>query len=577
MDDDALQFVLAKLDGVRQHGGYWMAQCPAHEDRKASLSVARGTEQPVVFKCHAGCERDAILDALGLELADVSKPREERDKGEWTPFGEAIAVYDYTDEHGSLLYQVCRTADKQFPQRRPDSTKKSGWRWSLGGMQRVPYRLPKLITAISEGRTVYITEGEKDVHSVERAGGVATTSPGGAGKWRGEYDQWFKDAIIVIIADRDEPGRKHAADVAAHLGGIARTVTVAEAADGKDATDHLAAGHSLAELVLQQPASRALAVIDLEPATEDVPLPVLICGGLLYRGAVHTLSGPPDCGKTTLACWWMLHAIRGEGPVLFLDEEGGREIVVEKFQALGTVAGERIGYIQFPSRSWNAEDVAMLNAVLAERKPAVVAWDSSAAFLARAGLDENAAADVTRFYSQVLTVAAREHNAAVLVIDHDTKNTEPSRYARGSGAKLAATDVAYKIAPVKAFSKTENGTSRLSVTKDRRGWLHRAHEIAFLTHTASEDAPLVLKITAAEPDREHPELTAAEQKVLEVLDSIPATIRELQSRIAAIHGTALPERPDRPYMSKALNKLESLGLARNVGTAGPAKLWRDCA
>ena len=74
--DDALELVLGKLDGVRQHGGYWMAQCPAHEDREASLSVARGTEQPVVFKCHAGCDRDVILDAIGLTLADVSKPRE---------------------------------------------------------------------------------------------------------------------------------------------------------------------------------------------------------------------------------------------------------------------------------------------------------------------------------------------------------------------------------------------------------------------------------------------------------------------------------------------------------------------
>ena len=146
-----------------------------------------------------------------------------------------------------------------------------------------------------------------------------------------------------------------------------------------------------------------LAVVDLEPATETVMPPVLICGDVLYRGGVHTLTGAPDCGKTTLACWWMLRAVREGGSVLFLDEEGGREIVVEKFQALGAKQGERIGYIQFPSRSWDAGDIAMLSDILAERRPDIVAWDSSAAFLARAGLDENAAADVTRFYAQVLT------------------------------------------------------------------------------------------------------------------------------------------------------------------------------
>lgn len=570
MNDDQLEQVLGRLQGVRQHGNYWMASCPAHEDRQASLSVSRGNEQPVIFKCHAGCDRDSILDGLGLTLADISKPREEREQPEWTPFGDAIAIYDYTDEHGKTLFQVCRTAGKQFPQRRPNPGKKSGWSWTLGDCRRVPYHLPALIRGIGAGKTVYIAEGEKDVHSIERAGGVATTSSGGAGKWRDDYDPWFKGAVVVIVADRDEPGRAHAADVAAHLRGIAASVTVAEAASGKDATDHLSAGHSLAELVPQQPASRALRVIDLEPAIEDVPLPVLICGDLLYRGAVHTLAGPPDCGKTTLACWWMLQAVREEGSVLFLDEEGGREIVTEKFQALGAKRGERIGYVQFPSRSWNAEDVAMLSAVLDERKPAVVAWDSSAAFLSRAGLDENAAADVTRFYSTVLTLAARLHNAAVLVIDHDTKSSEPSRYARGSGAKLAAVDVAYKIAPVRAFSKTQSGMSKLTVSKDRRGWLHRSHEVAFLS-SPGDGSTLTLSITDAAEEQAHmPDLEPAHRKVLEALDTVPRPVKEIVDRVAAVHGHGLHP----GTVKKGLTQLQAYGLAEQSGTAVNANLWK---
>src|SRR5262249_47815653 len=145
----ALDLLLSKLEGVRKQGGYWMARCPAHEDRHASLSVARGTEQPVIFKCHAGCERDTILDALSLTLGDVSKPRAENPE-EWTPRGPAIAVYDYTDERGNLLFQVLRTVDKQFPQRCPDGH--GGWKWRLGGVRRVPYRLPKLLAAIAEGK-----------------------------------------------------------------------------------------------------------------------------------------------------------------------------------------------------------------------------------------------------------------------------------------------------------------------------------------------------------------------------------------------------------------------------------------
>ncbi len=223
-----------------------MARCPAHDDKQASLSVARGTEQPVVFKCHAGCERDAILDALGLSLADVSAPREQRrETDEWTPRGPAIAVYDYTDETGALLFQVLRTADKKFPQRHPDPAAKSGWRWNLSGVRRVPYRLPQVIRAIADGKPVYIPEGEKDVHALERAGAVATTSPGGAGKWRDEYDRHFAGADVIIIADADEPGRKHAESVARHLRAVAKSVTIGKPREGKDAYDHLAAGHWL--------------------------------------------------------------------------------------------------------------------------------------------------------------------------------------------------------------------------------------------------------------------------------------------------------------------------------------------
>jgi hypothetical protein len=234
VSDDVLGLVLGKLGGVRQHGGYWMACCPAHEDGTASLSIARGTEQPVVLKCHAGCEAAAVLDAIGLTLAEVSQPREQPDT--------AIA-YSYTDEHGELLYEVLRKPGKKFVQRCPDG--RGGWRWNLDGTRRVLYRLPRVAEAVKRGETVWIAEGEKDVHALERAGVTATCNPGGAGKWRHEYAAALAGASVMVVADRDEAGRKHAADIAASLEGTALVVTVVEAARGKDAADHLAARRGL--------------------------------------------------------------------------------------------------------------------------------------------------------------------------------------------------------------------------------------------------------------------------------------------------------------------------------------------
>lgn len=96
---------------------------------------------------------------------------------------------------------------------------------------------------------MWIVEGEKDVHALEGLGLTATTCPGGAKKWRGEYGEALRDAQVVIVADRDEPGREHAAAVRAALDSVAGSVRVVEAAAGKDAADHVAAGHRVAEFV----------------------------------------------------------------------------------------------------------------------------------------------------------------------------------------------------------------------------------------------------------------------------------------------------------------------------------------
>ncbi|HWQ35422.1 MAG TPA: hypothetical protein VNQ79_21425 [Blastocatellia bacterium] len=72
-------------------------------------------------------------------------------------------MYDYRNDTGALLYQVCRFEPKSFRQRRPDGN--GGWLWRLEGARRVPYRLPELIAA-DPGEIVFIVEGEKDVDAL---------------------------------------------------------------------------------------------------------------------------------------------------------------------------------------------------------------------------------------------------------------------------------------------------------------------------------------------------------------------------------------------------------------------------
>jgi len=222
------------------------AKCPAHDDSNPSLSVARGTQQPVVFRCHAGCDPDAVLRALRLDWADLLE--DENTTNGYTPAKEIVATYTYTDETGTPLFEVVRFAPKDFRQRLPNGT------WGVGNVRRVPFRLPAVVRAAQAGTTIYVCEGEKDVLAIERAGAVATTNPGGAGKWRDEYDPFFVGANVIVVADDDEPGHRHAADVARHLRQVANATLVVVPVEGsKDVADHLGRGRTLDDLQLFQP------------------------------------------------------------------------------------------------------------------------------------------------------------------------------------------------------------------------------------------------------------------------------------------------------------------------------------
>jgi len=47
-----------------------------------------------------------------------------------------VAIYDYRDENGVLLFQVVRYAPKTFRQRRPDGS--GGWSWRVKSIRHVP-------------------------------------------------------------------------------------------------------------------------------------------------------------------------------------------------------------------------------------------------------------------------------------------------------------------------------------------------------------------------------------------------------------------------------------------------------
>src|SRR5262249_17737529 len=65
---------------------------------------------------------------------------------------------------------------------------------------------------------VLVVEGEKDVHTLEQIGLLATCNPGGVGMgWLPAYSRILMGRRIVVIPDADEAGRQHAEKVLGSL------------------------------------------------------------------------------------------------------------------------------------------------------------------------------------------------------------------------------------------------------------------------------------------------------------------------------------------------------------------------
>lgn len=221
----------------------------------------------------AGCQTEDILATADLDWADISAEVPERDKNRlWTPAGTASDVYPYHLANGALEFEVLRVpTDKgrRFFQRQPDEHAASGYRWNLDGVTRVLYRLPQVIEAVTSGHVIHLCEGEKDVHSLLSVipdGDEATTSSGGAGRWRHEYGHYLSGATVVIYADLDDVGREHAREVRQNLTvEHGCSVSIVEPRPGrlksgqpiKDITDHLLAGFTLNDLLETTPDSAA--------------------------------------------------------------------------------------------------------------------------------------------------------------------------------------------------------------------------------------------------------------------------------------------------------------------------------
>jgi len=64
--------LLQQLEKVKKTGNYkWQARCPAHDDKGPSLAIREMDDGRILIHCFAGCGAGEVLNAIGMEFADL--------------------------------------------------------------------------------------------------------------------------------------------------------------------------------------------------------------------------------------------------------------------------------------------------------------------------------------------------------------------------------------------------------------------------------------------------------------------------------------------------------------------------
>ena len=435
--DTASRRIVAALERhgsrITRSGGQVQAQCPAHEDRTPSLSVRQIDGQALVC-CRAGCHTDDVLAALNLTMKDLyDEPR-------------GTASYRYRDARGQVVRTVVRNA--------PGSVNRFSQRGDTKGHPPL-YRLPRVIEAVREGTTVYIVEGEKDVHALEAVGAVATTSPMGAGSWGKVDPSPLRGAHVVVVPDQDDAGRRYLADVLASLDGLAASVNVAAPRVGKDAADHVAAGHGLDTLVPDEAPETVPVGAPVVTTLADVTAEriVWLWPGRLPGGKLVIVDGDPAVGKSTVAVDWAARVSTGSpwpdgapcarGDVVILSAEDGlADTIRPRLDAAGgdparvhALTGVRVVDEDGTpgERPVTLADVATIRAAVERHHALLLIVDVLMAYLP-GGTDSHRDQDVRAVLSRVARVA-EDTGCTVVLLRHLTKGSAGSSpLYRGGGS-----------------------------------------------------------------------------------------------------------------------------------------------
>ena len=233
----ALETVLERTRNVRENGPGYLVSCPCRGhgkgrgDEDPNLSVDVDQEGNVLLKCFAGCDNEAVVEALGLTMADLFEQRNGRGGGgAYTPsktrsthqpatlpnyaayvglpvdflkglglgeiryVGEPAVRMPYLDESGEEVlltrFRVSLTGKPEVKTRKGDKHR--------------PYGLWKLEEAREAGYA-WLVEGESDCQTLWFHEEPAVGIPGANG-WKAEWASDLEGMGRLYFVVEDEAG-----------------------------------------------------------------------------------------------------------------------------------------------------------------------------------------------------------------------------------------------------------------------------------------------------------------------------------------------------------------------------------
>ena len=262
---------------------------------------------------------------------------------------------------------------------------------------------------------------------------------------------------------------------------------------------------------------------------------------LLYPGGVNGLHGEAESGKSWVAQFACVQALKRGEAVIYIDFDEPNEGAVDlRMQLLGASYEDlesRFHYVM-PDEPFHGDHVIAFEGLLEESNPSIVVLDGVTDGMGIHDLDPVNAADFSEFDRLLPRWIARQ-GPAVLLIDHVAQGRSGAKYAFGSQHKRAAiSGASYRVTTTQSFAPGRHGIAKLEIAKDRHGTIRQAAEkvvAEFHLDAANPEAPVAeLRMPNAGSNRSSDlRDTAMMEKVSRFIEEAPKppTVRAIEDGV----------------------------------------------